>query len=297
MDLTKIGKYIAEKRKALGLTQKQLAEKLGMSDKSVSKWERGICLPDVSIYYDLCQILGISINEFLAGEDISEEKIVEKSEENIIGVTTDSRNKQKRLKVIIVILLVISLAIVLVITGILLSNNRPKNYIVPLDSESIEMKTAQMLSGSDTAYIYKYSTTDHYDFLKIYVSEYHCGKLVNKDVVDLGYQDIESPQNGMVFIVPDFDNFVIKLIIADDNSKLSTEIPILEGVANREYYGRSATQIKDRTSIKYDEEQALAALIYDHDQMRVGSIQDYEQENAPEMNDYVYYFSFEFCKE
>ena len=192
---------------------------------------------------------------------------------------------------------VISLAIVLVITVILLCNDRPKNYIVPLDSESIEMKTAQMLSGSDTAYIYKYSATEHYDFLKIYISEYHCGELVNKDVVDLGYQDIESPQNGMLFIVPDFDNFVIKLIIADDNSKLSTEIPILEGVANREYYGRSATQIKDRTSIKYDEEQALSALIYDHDQMRVGSIQDYEQGNAPEMNDYVYYFSFEFCKE
>ena len=47
MDLIKIGKYIAGKRKSLGMTQKQLAEKLGMSDKSVSKWERGICLPDV----------------------------------------------------------------------------------------------------------------------------------------------------------------------------------------------------------------------------------------------------------
>ena len=48
MDLVKIGKYISEKRKNLGMTQKQLAEKIGMSDKSVSKWERGICLPDVS---------------------------------------------------------------------------------------------------------------------------------------------------------------------------------------------------------------------------------------------------------
>ena len=47
MDLVKIGKYIAGKRKDLGMTQKQLAEKLGMSDKSVSKWERGVCLPDV----------------------------------------------------------------------------------------------------------------------------------------------------------------------------------------------------------------------------------------------------------
>ena len=65
MDLIKIGKYISGKRKELGLTQKQLAEKLDKSDKSVSKWERGICLPDVSVYMELCSILNITINEFL----------------------------------------------------------------------------------------------------------------------------------------------------------------------------------------------------------------------------------------
>ena len=79
MDLIKIGKYIAEKRKELGMTQKQLAEKLGMSDKSVSKWERGVCLPDVSVYSDLCRVLGIGIHEFLAGEDILQEEITQKS--------------------------------------------------------------------------------------------------------------------------------------------------------------------------------------------------------------------------
>lgn len=83
MDLVKIGKYIAGKRKALGMTQKQLAEKLNMSDKSVSKWERGICLPDVSVYMELCEILGISINEFLAGEDIDAEN-VEKSQKTTL---------------------------------------------------------------------------------------------------------------------------------------------------------------------------------------------------------------------
>lgn len=78
MDLIKIGKYIAFKRKEQGLTQKQLAEKLNMSDKSVSKWERGICLPDVSVYLELCKILGISINEFLAGEDILKKQLNKK---------------------------------------------------------------------------------------------------------------------------------------------------------------------------------------------------------------------------
>ena len=94
MELIKIGTYIAGKRKALGMTQKQLAEQLGMSDKSVSKWERGICLPDVALYAELCQILGISINEFFAGEDIAKEDLMQKSEENIIGVAKESsRNK------------------------------------------------------------------------------------------------------------------------------------------------------------------------------------------------------------
>ena len=92
MDLIKIGKYIAEKRKALGLTQKQLAEKLNMSDKSVSKWERGICLPDVSIYMELCSILRISINEFLAGEDIGAENVIEKSDSNLIQITKKFKN-------------------------------------------------------------------------------------------------------------------------------------------------------------------------------------------------------------
>ena len=115
MDLIKIGKYIAEKRKALGLTQKQLAEQLGMSDKSVSKWERGICLPDVSVYMELCGILGISMNEFLAGEDISEENIVKIAEDNLIQVAKDSKAKQKNLKVIIAVMLLITVLTVSVL--------------------------------------------------------------------------------------------------------------------------------------------------------------------------------------
>ena len=100
MDLIKIGKYIAFKRKEQGLTQKQLAEKLNMSDKSVSKWERGICLPDVSVYLELCKILDISINEFLAGEDIPKETIEQKAEENIIQITKDNKVSKENYKII-----------------------------------------------------------------------------------------------------------------------------------------------------------------------------------------------------
>ena len=106
MDTVKIGKYIAGKRKALGMTQAQVAEKLGMSDKSVSKWERGICLPDVSVYMALCEILGISLNEFIAGEDIEPAEVVQKSEENLIQVTEDGEHRKRKLKKIIVLLAV-----------------------------------------------------------------------------------------------------------------------------------------------------------------------------------------------
>lgn len=119
MDLVKIGKYIAGKRKALGMTQKQLAEKLNMSDKSVSKWERGICLPDVSVYMELCEILGISINEFLAGEDIDAENVEKKSEDNIIQVAKDSKKKQKNLKSILAVVTTFAVIMVLVLGAVL----------------------------------------------------------------------------------------------------------------------------------------------------------------------------------
>lgn len=74
MDQIKIGKFIAECRKEKRLTQMQLAEQLGITDKAISKWERGIAMPDSSIMLDVCAILGISVNELLSGEKINMEE-------------------------------------------------------------------------------------------------------------------------------------------------------------------------------------------------------------------------------
>ena len=87
MDQEKIGKFIAEIRKQKKLTQEQLAEKLGVSINAVSKWERGICLMDMSLLKPLSKILGVSINEILAGEFIKEEDLKHKTEENITNLT------------------------------------------------------------------------------------------------------------------------------------------------------------------------------------------------------------------
>jgi len=299
MDLTKIGKYIAGKRKEQGMTQKQLAERLGMSDKSVSKWERGICLPDVSVYSELCQILGISINEFLAGEDIAQENIQRRSEENIVEIVTDSKHRQRCLKNLICILTVISILAVSVIGIAAYRANRPQNYIAPVPKDSVEMQVAELLAGPDGVFVYRFKTTDAYTKLRLYISEYRAGELVSKENLGLDFDRVDSPADGEILIMPDFSNFVIKLVISAGSSKLSTEIPILEGVEGREYFGRSAAEISGETDIAYNEEQPLTACIYDKSEMRVPDIYAFGRGETDSIskNDFVYYFSFAFCKE
>ena len=298
MDLVKIGKYIAGKRKALGMTQKQLAEKLNMSDKSVSKWERGICLPDVSVYMELCEILGISINEFLAGEDIDAENVEKKSEDNIIQVTKDSKKKQKNLKSILAVVTTFAVIMVLVLGAVFVHKvMQPKNYITAVDRTSAEMKTAELLSGTDGAYLFKFYAKEEYKTLTIYLSEYQAGELINKSkVADLDYDGLESAKRGVIAVIPDFELFRVKLIIADDYSKCSTDFPILENVENREYYGRSATQVEGEVPIQRDTEQGLMALIYGEDGLEAIPVKEMEQGNFREKNDYVYYLSFRFGK-
>ena len=75
MNQIRIGAFIAECRKAKGWTQNQLAEKLGITDKAISKWETGRSMPDLSLFVPLCTLLDITLNELFAGECIAEEKL------------------------------------------------------------------------------------------------------------------------------------------------------------------------------------------------------------------------------
>ena len=95
MDQLKIGKFIAKCRKGVNLTQAQLAEKLGITDKAVSKWERGIAMPDSSIMLELCGILGISVNELLSGEKINMENNDQKSERLLLEMAKELEKKEK----------------------------------------------------------------------------------------------------------------------------------------------------------------------------------------------------------
>lgn len=114
MNQEKIGKFIAKCRKDKNLTQVQLAEKLNMSDKSISKWETGKGMPDSSVMLDLCNCLNISVNELLSGEYLKEEEYRKKATENILDITKKSEKNQKE-KNRIIIALSIFIVIVLVI--------------------------------------------------------------------------------------------------------------------------------------------------------------------------------------
>ena len=95
MDQIKIGRFIAECRKMKNLTQKQLAEKLSITDKAISKWERGITMPDTSLMLELCDILSISVNELLSGEKINMENSNQKNEQLLLDMAKELEKKNK----------------------------------------------------------------------------------------------------------------------------------------------------------------------------------------------------------
>lgn len=108
MDQAKIGKFIAAKRKEKELTQFTLAEKLGITDRAVSKWERGLSLPDASLMLDLCAILEITVGDLLNGEVVSMESYNEKTEKNLLEMVKEKEKTDKRLLSFEVVLGVIS---------------------------------------------------------------------------------------------------------------------------------------------------------------------------------------------
>ena len=109
MDLIKIGKFIAKCRKEKEITQEQLAEKLYVTDRAVSKWERGLSLPDAGKMLELCNILGINVNELLNGEKIDMKDYSKKTEELLIEMAKQEEKSNKKMMMNMWILMITSL--------------------------------------------------------------------------------------------------------------------------------------------------------------------------------------------
>lgn len=107
MNQERIGKFIATCRKEKKITQSDLAEQLGVTDRSVSNWETGKNMPDLSLFKPLCEILGITINELLSGERLNQEKYQEKLEENIVNTIDYSTKKFNKYNGVISLLFIL----------------------------------------------------------------------------------------------------------------------------------------------------------------------------------------------
>lgn len=151
MEQIKIGKFIASCRKEQGMTQAVLAEKLGISDRAVSKWETGKSMPDSGIMLELCELMKINVNELLSGEHITMEDYNAKSEEVILGLKSENEKYAKRLlrseAYIVVVGVVASLAMIIAGTIIALKNGENDPLAVVLIVSGCVIVVAAALIG------------------------------------------------------------------------------------------------------------------------------------------------------
>lgn len=129
MNQDKIGKFISMSRKNKGLTQKQLAEALGVSINAVSKWERGLNLPDASLMKELCMILDITLNELFEGEKLTGEDIIMKSEKKILSLMM-TLEQLKIVEMLIQILIGLGIALTISSGFILTTLNQKIVFII-----------------------------------------------------------------------------------------------------------------------------------------------------------------------
>ena len=139
MDQIKIGKFILNCRKEKGLTQEQLAEKIGVTNKSISRWENGNTMPDYALLKDLCNELNINVNELLSGEKIKENDYMNKSEENLISLRKQIDKRKSVLRIITYIFSAI-IAIIFILNMVL-------NRILPDDRHWTIIRYTFLFSG------------------------------------------------------------------------------------------------------------------------------------------------------
>ena len=243
MNQEKIGKFIADLRKGKKLTQEELAERLVVTDKSVSRWENGKCLPDVSLFKPLCSELDISLNGLLSGEKVSEKEYQEKLEENIVNTIDYSNQKVKRIKfvysfsTIIICLILLTLLILFGIDIMRMRNNEPvffstwgfkyappvnfadfnienviKKYLIEKDEENKHYENEKSFAAMKIYLINEDLNNHYYVYAWVLQEQYYLedGKLI---------RDVGSSIPHKFELVKENDEFIVKnYIIPRDGS-------------------------------------------------------------------------------
>lgn len=186
MNQEKIGKFIAQLRKEKNMTQNELANRLGITDRAISKWENGRGMPDLSLIKDLCKELDITINELLSGEKISKQYYQNKFEENMLNTIDYSNEKIKKdRKKLVIIFGTIGIVFLSIILAYFVDINRMRNnkpvlfntwgldYVSPIDlsSEKIELAITGYLVSRNDLESEKYNDEKWFVSFKTYLIE------------------------------------------------------------------------------------------------------------------------------
>ena len=231
MDNQKIGKFIAILRKENNLTQKDLAEKLGITDRAISKWERGLCCPDISLLDDLSKILKVSVLEILKGRKLEKDEKVENKDliETMSFYEKSGKDKVKNIinKISIIIVLLISSYLVYGnIKSIYLMNKKYKTSWDIIDSNILfdnTLNNIELILNNQGIY-----TNDDYDKIIKYVNDIkyfidieNDKKMFEKE--EYNYKDIIKESTSTIYEVFGFnlpDNNIYEIIIKYDINKL-----------------------------------------------------------------------------
>ena len=198
MNQEKIGKFIAECRRKKNITQKEIAEMLGVTDKTVSRWENGHYLPDISLFNEICSILDIQVSELLCGEKIKDnidKKEIDNTITNLVNIS-NQKIKSKSKKIIIISSIIIT--IITIIFGLILYFNNLDNkhsYITPNSNVSFPTRYAQI--EKEDCWVCSFTMEYLYSDLKIpYYYGYTCDNLKYSKLPDYIMYGEEQNSSG-----------------------------------------------------------------------------------------------------
>lgn len=181
MDQIKIGRFIAERRKMNNMTQMQLAERLNVTDRAVSKWETGKNLPDSSIMPELCRELGISINDLIYGEIVNMDNNNKKHEQQLLELVKQKEESDKRLLFLEIIVGVFAIAVMLslcVIAAYASIDTWLRIVLIVIGFVPVLILTPYMLKIEQIAGYYECKECNH-KYIPEYKSVFfsmHCGR-------------------------------------------------------------------------------------------------------------------------
>ena len=217
MDQIKIGEFISRLRKEKELTQDDLAEKLGVSTKTISRWETGRNMPDYSILKDLCNILGISVNELINGERIEKDKIIKEYDNNLIKVLKEYK-RMKRLKNILFFLF-IGIGILLI------------QFIVIFAMLYFMTASAKVEVNTD---ITKYNNYMFENAIDVYQDKWGMDESIFPKTIS---KDMNVEDYKMVYYDPWDKQFLSYLVVEYDDTKYNDEKTRLTNYKSTDYIG------------------------------------------------------------